>query len=269
MEAERGEWEAKKATTARSATPPLAYDHRRSAVRAGVDFLAGESGRVGVSVHALRGKADGMQGRRGRVGEIEVDGMGGGVSATWLVGGLYVDAQASVTLYDVDVESYTHGKLTKKDVYGAGYGMGLDVGSRMSLGGMEVTPRAGVGWSKVELDEFVDLDVFEGQRARVRLEEAGSVKGRLGVMAEAEMGGAGSGRLYGSVDVEQEFKDETEVKVGRERLKTEVRPTAVRLGLGGVFEVDEDVVVRATAGYRASGSGTNGYGGGLELQVRF
>ena len=40
----------------------------------------------------------------------------------------------------------------------------------------------------------------------------------------------------------------------------EVRPTAVRLGAGGVFEVDEHVLVRATAGYRASGSGTSGYG---------
>ena len=83
------------------------------------------------------------------------------------------------------------------------------------------------------------------------------------------MGGAGSGRLYGSLDVEQEFKDETEVKVGRERLKTEVRPTAVRVGVGGEFAVSEDVVLRGTARFRTSGSGTSEYGGGLELRVRF
>ena len=63
--------------------------------------------------------------------------------------------------------------------------------------------------------------------------------------------------------MEQEFSDETEVKVGEELLKTEVRPTAVRLGLDGVFNVDENIVVRATADYRASGSGTSGYGRGL------
>ena len=146
VEASRGEWQAKKASPAAMATPatPLAYDHRRSAVRAGVDFHAGESARVGVSVHALRGKAE-----MGGVGEVELDGMGGGLSATWLAGEFYVDAQAAVTLYDVDIDSNIHGDLQKKDVYGAGYGLGVDVGRRMGVGGMMVTPRAGVEWSKV------------------------------------------------------------------------------------------------------------------------
>ena len=261
VEAARGEWQAKTATMGGK----LAYDHRRSAVRAGVDFLAGESGRVGVSMHALQGKAE-----MGGVGEVELDGMGGGLSATWLVGDFYVDAQAAVTLYDVDVESYTHGKMPKKDVYGAGYGLGVDVGRRMSVGGMFVTPRAGVGWSKVDLDGFTDMERYGGPRARVSVEEAVSVKGRLGVMVEMEVGsGETSGQVFGSLDVEGEFSDETEVKVGGQMLKTEVRPTAVRVGLGGVFAVDEDMVVRGTVGYRTSGSGTSGYGGGLELRVRF
>ena len=265
VEASRGEWQAKTAETATMGGGKLAYDHRRSAVRAGVDFLAGESGRVGVSVHALRGKAE-----MGGVGEVELDGMGGGLSATWLVGGLYVDAQAAVTLYDVDVESNMFGKMPKKDVYGAGYGLGVDVGRRMSVGGMIVTPRAGVGWSKVELDDFTDMERFGGPRAEVSVEDAVSVKGRLGVMVEMEVGsGETSGQVFGSLDVEGEFSDETEVKVGREPLKTRVRPTAVRLGLGGEFAVDEDVVVRGTGGFRTSGSGTSGYGGGLELRVRF
>ena len=69
--------------------------------------------------------------------------------------------------------------------------------------------------------------------------------------------------------MEQEFEDETEVTVGVERLKTEVRPTAVRVGVGGEFAVDEDVVLRGTAGFRTSGRGTSEYGGGLELRVRF
>ena len=266
VEASRGEWQAKTATMETTSTP-LAYDHRRNAVRAGVDFHAGESARVGVSVHALGGKAE-----MGGVGDVELDGMGGGLSATWRAGEFYVDAQAAVTLYDVDVESYTHGKMSKKDVYGAGYGLGVDVGRRMGVGGMMVTPRAGLEWSKVELDDFVDMERAGSPeaRARVSVEEADSVKGRVGVMVEAEMGSGGSsGRVFASVDVEQEFSEETEVKVGEELLKTEVRPTAVRVGLGGAFAVAEDVVVRATGGFRTSGSGTSGYGGGLELQMRF
>ena len=265
VETARGEWQAKKAETETMGGGKLAYDHRRSVGRAGIDFLAGESARVGVSVHALRGKAE-----MGGVGEVELDGMGGGLSATWLVGGLYVDAQAAVTLYDVDVESSRHGKMPKKDVYGAGYGLGVDVGRRMSVGGMLVTPRAGVGWSKVELDDFTDMERYGGPRARVSVEEAVSVKGRLGVMLEMEVGSGGtSGQVFGSLDVEGEFSDETEVKVGGKPLKTEVRPTAVRVGLGGEFAVADGVVVRATGGFRTSGSGTSGYGGGLELRVRF
>ena len=152
--------------------------------------------------------------------------------------------------------------------------MGLEVGSRMAMGGLKVTPRAGVGWSKVELDEFVDMENGDNPqyRARVSVEEAASVKGRLGLMVEAEMGGSGSGRVFGTLDVEQEFKDGTEVGVGNEEkevLRTEVRPTAVRMGVGGEFAVSESVVLRGTGSFRTSGSGTIEYGGGLELRVRF
>ncbi len=263
VESARGKWRAKKAATAGE----LAYDHRRSGVRAGFDFLAGETARVGVSAHALGGKAQ-MSG----VGEVELDGLGGGVSATWLAGDLYVDAQAGLTLYDVGVESYTHGELLKKDVDGAGYALGVEVGARMPVGRALVTPRGGLSWSAADLDDFTDMETAGSPEARVSVsaEGARSVKGRLGVMVETELGMGGSwGRVYGSLDVERELSDETEVKVGGQLLETEVRPASVRLGAGGVFEVDENVVVRATAGYRTSGSGTSGYGGGLELQVRF
>ncbi len=259
VEAARGEWQAEEATT----TGELAYDHRRSMVHAGVDFVAGESARVGLSMHALKGKAE-MSG----VGEAKLNGMGAGASATWLAGDFYVDAQAAVTLYDVDVESYTHGRMTKEDVSGAGYALGVDVGKRMPMGGMFMTPRAGLVWSKVDLSDFTDMERAGGPRARVAPEDASSVKGRLGVMLETEMG-SGDGAVFGSLDVERAFSDETSVKVGEELLKTEARPTAVRLGLGGAFKVDENTLLRATAGYRTSGSGMSEYSGGLELQVQF
>ena len=259
VEAVRGTWQAEKATT----TGELAYDHRRSMVHAGVDFIAGESARVGLSMHALKGKAE-MAG----VGEARLNGMGAGASATWLAGGFYVDAQAAVTLYDVDVESYTHGKMPKEDVSGAGYALAVDVGRRMPVGGMFVTPRAGLVWSEVDLSDFTDMERAGGPRARVAPEEASSVKGRLGVMLETKVG-SGDGAVFGSLDMEREFSDETSVKVGEELLKTEVRPPAVRLGLGGAFKVDENTLLRATAGYRTSGSGMSEYSGGLELQVQF
>ena len=259
VEASRGKWQAKEATTT---SGELAYDHRRSVGRAGVDFLAGESGRVGMSVHGVRGKAE-MSG----VGEVDLSGMGAGLSATWEVGEFRVDAQAAATWYDADLKSYTHGRLLKKEASGAGYALGVDVGRRMAVGELMVTPRAGFGWSRVDLLDFIDLETAGGARAEVSVEEAVSMQGRLGVTVEREL--APSGRVFGSLDVEQEFSDETEVKVGGETLKTELRPTALRLGLGGEFAVNEDVVLRATGGWQTSGSGTSGYGGGLEVRIRF
>ena len=258
--AARGEWRAEKATMAGS----LAYDHRRSVARAGVDFITDENGRLGMSAHGLRGKAEMTS-----VGEVELNGMGVGVSAAWLAGSLYLDAQAQATFYDAGVKSYTHGKLLKKDASGAGYALGVDLGKRIPVGGTFVTPRAGLAWSTVELSDFTDMELDGGQ-ARVSMEDAGGAKGRLGLTMETELGsGDAPGRLFGSLDVERAFSDETEVKVGGETLKTAIRPTMARLDVGGAFNLDENVLLKVAAGYRTSGSGTSGYGGSLGLQVRF
>ncbi len=260
VEASRGEWRARKATMAEG----LAYDHSRGVGQAGFEFAVGENGRGGVSTHAVGGKAS-MSG----VGEVDLKGWGAGVSATWLDGrGLYVDAQAAATVYDVGVKSYTHGRMSKESIHGAGYALGVDVGARVPVGEAFVTPRAGLAWSRVDLADFTDMEIYDRPdlRARVSVADADSVKGRLGVALETE---AGPGRLFGSFDVEGELSDETETRVGGEALKAKVRPMTAHLGLGGVFDVDENVRLKATAGYRTSGSGMSGYDGALELQMRF
>ena len=260
VEMARGEWQADKAATGK-----LAYDHRRTGGRAGVDVLAGETGRVGVSMHVLRGKAE-MSG----VGEAELDGTGAGLSATWLVGDLYVDVQAGATWYDAKLDSAIagSGRLVDK-VDGRGYALGLDVGNRMVMGGdLVVTPRAGLAWSKVDWDDFMDKVGSGGAKVSVR--DARSTKGRVGVMVDTAVGSEDApGRVFGSVDVEHELSDETSVNVGGTLLETTVKPTGVRLGLGGTFSLGEDVVLRARADYTTSGGDTNEYGGGLELNLRF
>ena len=268
VEGARGKWEAKKAAT----TGKLSYDHRRGGVRAGVDLGAGEQGRVGVSVHLLNGKAE-----RSGVGDVEVDGMGAGASATWRWGEWYVDAQAGATWYEVGVDSANRGSgALVKEADGLGYTMEVEAGRGMVMGeeGLVVTPRVGVAWSKVGMDDFTFTN-RAGTQERVSVEDAHSARGRLGVLVEAEAGmGERSGRLFGSLDVEQEFSEETQVNVGitklsENELKTEVRPTTMRLGVGGMLDLGENLVLRGTAGYETSGSGTSGYGGGLELNLRF
>ena len=259
VEMARGEWQADKAATAGK----LAYDHRRAGGRAGVDVLAGETGRVGVSMHVLRGKAE-MTG----VGEAELDGTGAGLSATWLVGDLYVDVQGGATWYDAELDSATGSGRLVNEVDGRGYALGLDVGNRMVMGeDLVVTPRAGLAWSKVDLDDFMDE---VGSGAKVSVRDARSTKGRVGVMVDTAVGSEDApGRVFGSVDVEHEFSDETSVDVSGNLLETTVKPTGVRLGLGGTFSLGEDVVLRARADYTTSGGDTSEYGGGLELNLRF
>ena len=258
VEMARGEWQADKAKT----SGKLAYDHRRTGGRAGVDFIAGETGRVGVSVHALRGKAE-MTG----VGEAELDGRGAGLSATWLVGGLYVDVQGGATWYDAELDSATGSRLVD-EVDGRGYALGLDVGNRMVMGeDLVVTPRAGLAWSKVDWDDFMDE---VGSGAKVSVRDARSTKGRVGVMVDTAVGSEDApGRVFGSVDVEHEFSDETSVDVSGDLLETTVKPTGVRLGLGGEFSLSEGAVLRARVNYTTSGGDTSEYGGGLELNLRF
>ena len=264
VEASRGAWQAKRATTG----PKLAYDHRWSAGQAGVDIVAGENARLGLSMHALGGKAE-MAG----IGEIELTGMGAGISATWLAGDVYLDAQAQTTAYDASLKSAIHGDLLRDDASGLGYGLAVEAGSRLPVAGMFMTPHAGVAWSRFDLEDFTDLEMAGGPRVRVAVADVDSLRGRLGVTLETELGsGAASGPaalVFGSLAVEREFSDETQVKVGTETLTTELRPTALRLGAGGVLNLDENTQMRATVGYRTSGIGTDSYRGGLELQIQF
>ena len=101
-------------------------------------------------------------------------------------------------------------------------------------------------------------------------EDADSLVDRVGVMVETAVGSEDApGRVFGSVDVEHEFKDETSVKVLNELVKTTARSSGVRLGLGGELTMREGVVLRLRADYTRMGGGTNEYGGGVELNLRF
>ena len=107
------------------------------------------------------------------------------------------------------------------------------------------------------------------------MEAARSTGGGVGVSAETEVDLDGTpGLLFGTLDVEREFSDGTRVDVGatslsENALRTKVRRTAVRVGVGGRFDLDGDVSLSASARYGTGGGGTNWYGGALKLDVRF
>ena len=91
--------------------------------------------------------------------------------------------------------------------------------------------------------------------------------GRAGVGVEAPVGPGVL--LYGSLDAVHEFSEETSTSVSDTLLTSSVASTAVRVGVGGAFVLDENTSLRAAADYTAGGSDTNAWGGSLNLAVRF
>ena len=258
VEAVRGTWKAGASTT-----EGLEYDHRRSGLKAGLDTPVGEDGLVGVSFHHRRGSAEVAKG-----GEIEVSGIGLGVSGTWLVAAahdLYVDVQAEGTLYEADFRSQVRGAL-KTEVAGLGHAFGVEVGRRVASGleGVALTPRAGVAHSKVSMDDFTD-----SVGARVSLDDGRSLRGRAGVAVELEPDGSSGSRLFGSVDLERELSKDRKVRVSGTELKSEADATWVRVGLNGSHIWDEGrYALRGGVSWATSG-GSRELGGGVSLTVRF
>ena len=262
MEAANGKWQADASTR-----PDVAYDHRRYGVRAGVDFMAGgESARLGLgmSIHGLRGSAE-----MSPVGEVDLSGAGVGVHATTFAGGIHVDVQASMTRYDVDLRSSVRGVL-KDGVKGQGFAVGVEAGKRMGMErDMFLTPRVGLMWSKVALDGFAE-EMMGG--ARVSMGDAESMKGRAGAGVEKVLAGGADmdSRLFGSLDVEQEFSKETEVKVSHTALRASASPTRLHLSVGGDHRWGGGrYALRGSVNYAAGGDGNRDYGAGLDFTFRF
>ena len=262
VEAADGKWKADTSTS-----PDVAFDHRRYGLRAGMDFAAGEAGTVGLSVHGLRGSAE-MAG----VGEVELAGSGLGVHGTAAsAGGFYLDAQAAATWYDADLKLAA--TSPRNDVNGHGYALGAEIGKRLSAmdGGVTVTPRVGLLWSKVDLSDFRDPGSTSGMGALVSVKEARSLKGRAGVGLEKVLdeAGAGGSRLFASLDVEQEFKEETEVDVSGTSLKASAKKTRVRAAVGVHVWGEGRYALQGSLGYSAGGGDNRELGAGLNFALRF
>ena len=241
VEASSGQWRAEARRPGRCPTTIAG-----SWGRAGMDFAVRENLLAGVSVHEPRGDAT-VAG----VGDVDLTGVGAGVSALWTAGDLWIDAGAAATRYEVDLASHAHGLCWTKGRRGRGRALSVEAGRRLAagerlrgfLGEAFVTPRA--GW-RVErsLRDFTDMETAGGDaRSRVSMEDARSAKASVGATVEtaATLGDA-SGRLFGSLDVERELSDETTVEIvgeRTERLETTARPTALSLGVGAAFDAGE------------------------------
>ncbi len=258
IDAADGRWTADSSTL-----PDLAYDRRRHGAQAGIDAEVADGARVGVSVHGFRGVAA-LSG----AGRAALSGMGMGVYAAAPAGGGFrLDARAAATWYDVDLTSAIHPRPLASGVSGTGQAVGVEVGRPVAAApGVSLTPRAGLVWSRVSLDDFTDS---VGSRARVSMARAKSLRAGVGMTVEAALGGSGNDRLFAAVDAMREFSAETETVVEGQALKASAEPVSVRFRLGGSFDLDERATLRAAAGYETGGGGNHAFSGGLTLAIRF
>ena len=243
--------------------PGVAYDRARSGVRVGVDGAVGENFRLGVSAHGLRGSADMTQ----NGGKVELSGVGVSVSGAAEVGdGVYIDAQAGATRYDVKLTSKL-GRTLKDGAKGTGYALAVEAGRAVALTeNVTLTPRAGFVWSRVSLSDFADSRAA----TLVSMEDAESLTGRAGVSVALAPGGPDGIRVVGSAEATHEFSGETGMRVAGTALKVSPETTGARFALGAAHGWGEGrFALQASANYTTGGSVGDGFGGGLSLSARF
>ena len=245
----------------------LAWDVKQTDFEAGLEVPTDERLVLGVSAHYRQSEATVKKG-----GTMEASGTGVGLSLTWTDdSGLYVDGQLSYTrFFDITMASANSavGSITSTGG-GNGLAVGVEVGQPMSMGGLTVIPRGGLSWSSVDQDAFDEPARIDGA-GRVAPDKEQSVQGRVGVLAELGSGEA-DGRLYASLDLEHEFSSKHAVMVAGTRLATEVKPTWVRLGVGGAMSLDghDTTLLTGDAFYATAGSDNTDFGGGLAVTFRF
>ncbi len=252
----------------------LVWDFSHYGIEAGVDIpVVDKPLLLGLSLHHRQGQAVVQDG-----GKIEVSGTGVGVSAMLRnETGLYMDGRFSYTgFHDIDTNSSERGTL-KSDFTGMGYGVDVEGGRRVAVKGMDgvtLTPRGGLSWSSVDIDDFDDLAGIQ-DGGRVSPGSATSLKGRLGVLAETGFGGTGAreGRLFASLDVEHEFSSDRDVTASGTKLSSEAEATWGRFRLGGTMSWNSVVGVVTFSGegfYASAGDEDNhDFGGGVGFDVRF
>ena len=245
----------------------LAWDVKQTDFEAGLEVPTDERLVLGMSAHHRKSEATVKRG-----GTMEASGTGVGVSLTWTNdSGLYVDGQLSYTrFFDITMVSANSavGSITSTGG-GSGLALGVEVGQPMTMGGLTVIPRGGLSWSSVDMDAFDEPTTIDGA-GRVAPDKEQSVQGRVGVLAELGPKDA-DGRLYASLDLEHEFSSKHAVMVAGTRLATEVKPTWVRLGVGGAMSLGSGDTTQLTgdAFYATAGSDNTDFGGGLSVTFRF
>ena len=154
---------------------------------------------------------------------------GFGATLTWYgENGFYVDGQAQMATLRSDLDAADVGRVGD-GIHGSGYALSLEAGRKIALGdGWSLTPQAQLAWSSVDFDSFTDRF-----GAIVSLKDGNSLKGRLGIAADYELG-AGT-HVFGIGNLTYAFLDGTAVAVSGVDLALRPQRLSAELGLGGTY----------------------------------
>lgn len=176
-------------------------------------------------------------------GSIRSTGYGVGGSMTWYGRtGFYLDAQANATWYDSDLSSSTAATSLVSGNHGFGYALGLEAGQQIALGSnWSVTPQAQLTYSAIDYDRFTDTF-----GAAVSLDEASTLRGRLGISADYEnswtdkTGKTSRLHAYGIANLYNDFRSNSKAWLSGVRLASEQDALWGGLGLGGTYNWGND-----------------------------
>ena len=262
-----------------SMTGTQSYDLSYSGFAAGVDLPSGDGMMFRVGLHHRQGKADLTNGSR-----VKVSGTGVGVGmARQMSGDLVLDGWAGVTKFDdIEVKSSemvgTQPVKVNEETEGTGYAIGMGISQRVDGDKLSLTQRGGLTWSSISVDDYAAIDgESEPNQDKVSMGTSSGVTARYGVLFEKVAGEASADccKLFGSLDIEHNFSAEHSVKVTNGDLtpttiKSEAKPTKMRLGFGGSTSWNSGRSAFSGAVYHTtSGGGDKTTSGQIALSVRF
>jgi outer membrane autotransporter protein len=159
---------------------------------------------------------------------LDLEGWGGGLYASYLWQGLYVDAVLKADAFDLDYSLPAIEAEASQDALALG--ASLEVGWRFELGGGTfLEPQGQLSYLKVELSDLDDLQDDQD----VIFEDAQSLRGRIGLRLGATLDVGGTAvRPYAEVSGLREFLGESEATIGDNVFTSELQGNAVELGLG-------------------------------------
>ncbi len=260
-------------------TDELTYDTSYGGFAAGVDLPGTDGMLFRVGLHHRQGKADVTDG-----GRVKFSGTGIGVGMTREhAGGMLIDGWLGATQFDdirVTSSEMLGGQAIKVDAKtkATGYVIGVGISDHMDLGRMSLTQRGGLSWSSMSVKDYT-VPTIAGtyEPDQVATKKTAGVTGQYGVLLEQMVGQqtVDCCRLFGSLDLEHNFNAERRVTVTNGNStptssESEVKPTTVRLGLGGSTSWDAgQSVISAALYHTTSGSGNKVTSGQIALSVRF